>query len=58
MTEKFIKRHCKDCEYCIFEIDRGNHVPIGCGEIDDEGGRYYEPLEEMPLDFCRKGYKK
>lgn len=58
MTDKFIERHCKKCEFCIYEIYRGVNIPIGCGEIDDEGGRYYEPLQEMPLKYCKKGYKK
>lgn len=58
MTEKFIERHCKKCEFCIYEIDRGKKHPIGCGEIDDEGGCYHEPLQEMPLGYCKKGYKK
>lgn len=56
MTEKFIKRHCEKCEFRIWDHTDGK--TLGCGEIDDEGGRYYEPLEEMHLDFCRKGYKK
>lgn len=58
MTEKFINRHCLKCEFCIYEIERGGKYPIGCGDIDDGGGRYYEPIQEMPIILCKKGYKK
>ena len=53
MTEKFIKRHCENCEFRIWDPTDGKM--LGCGEIDDEGGRY-TVIEH--LKYCKKGWKK
>lgn len=55
MTEKFIARHCEDCEY---HLRNEGWVPDMCGEIDEGGGRSFGELEKMTVEQCRKGYKK
>ena len=59
MTEKFIKRHCEDCEFCIYHTDKnGALTPLYCGEIDEGGGRKFGDFEDMTPKDCRKGWKK
>lgn len=59
MTEKFIKRHCEDCEFCIYHTDKnGALTPLYCGEIDEGGGLKFGDFEDMTPKDCRKGYKK
>lgn len=61
MTEKFIKRHCENCEFLIRHYSGfggGPIIPDMCGEIDDGGGRSFGELETMTIEQCRKGYKK
>ena len=56
MTEKFIKRHCEECEFAIREgWDRLNMELCRCGEITEEG----EISDDIhKLTHCRKGWKK
>ena len=56
MTEKFIKRHCHNCEYWIHTL--GGWGLEFCGEIDDEGCRTVGELLRMDVSECRKGFKK
>ena len=58
MTEKFIARHCIDCEFRIHSRFESYPFPDTCGEIDDEGCRTVGELEKMTVAQCRKGYKK
>lgn len=57
MTQKFIERHCKNCEFCIYEEgEHGQMYPHHCGEIDDGGGRSFGDLDKLKI--CKKGWKK
>lgn len=61
MTQNFIKRHCEQCELCLFT--RRDYTrdwePDKCGKITKDGdGIVYGNLETMTVEQCRKGYKK
>lgn len=59
MTEKFIKRHCEECEFCIWVEGAHSTMEMGyCGEIDEGCGRKFGDFEDMTPKDCRKGWKK
>lgn len=61
MTEKFIKRHCEKCDYCLFvrRDETKEWEPDQCGEINEDGDVFvYGELERMTVQQCRKGFKK
>lgn len=58
MTEKFIKRHCLQCENYTTHSFWGKPLKDedSCDEIDEEGGFTHGRLTE--LKQCPKGWKK